>query len=124
MQLKHYSPSTIKNYLSMVAAFARHIGKSPELSNWEEVRSFLLYLVETRPSQAHSLFTVHANLKINVGHQLALAWICIAPIVKNSTKSRMSGKITCTKYGSLSKFNLLLFATNKTSTMKKPIQFP
>jgi hypothetical protein len=29
MQLKHYSPTTIKNYLSQVSHFARYLGKSP-----------------------------------------------------------------------------------------------
>ena len=48
MQLKHYSPNTVKSYLNSIAAYARHIGKSPELSNWEEVREYLLYLINTR----------------------------------------------------------------------------
>lgn len=64
MQLKHYSPSTIKNYVNIVAAYARHIGKNPELSDWEEVRSYLLHLVNDRHcsvshlSQANSAFKV------------------------------------------------------------------
>ncbi len=64
MQLKHYSPRTIKCYLNLVAAFARYIGKSPELSDWGEVKSYMLYLVGERrcslshQSQAHSAFKV------------------------------------------------------------------
>ena len=64
MQLKHYSRNTIKSYLNIVAAYARHIGKSPELSDWEAVKSYLLYLIGERHcsvshlSQAHSAFKV------------------------------------------------------------------
>ncbi|MCC6412760.1 MAG: site-specific integrase [Saprospiraceae bacterium] len=64
MQLKHYSPRTIKSYVNIVAAYARHIGKSPELSDWEEVRSYLLHLLNDRHcsvshlSQANSAFKV------------------------------------------------------------------
>jgi len=42
MQLRNYSPATIKSYTNMVAAFARHIGKSPHLSDWEAVRAYML----------------------------------------------------------------------------------
>ena len=64
MRLKHYSPSTIKSYINVVAAYARHIGKSPELWDWEEVKAYLLFLIEARRcsvsylSQAHSAFKV------------------------------------------------------------------
>jgi len=38
MQLKHYSRNTIQSYLNHVAAYARHIGKNPELSvKWLEL---------------------------------------------------------------------------------------
>ena len=46
MQLRNYSRSTIKSYINMVGAFARHIGKSPDLSDWEAVRGYMLHLLE------------------------------------------------------------------------------
>ena len=64
MQLKHYSPRTIKSYLNVVAAYTRHIGKNPESSDWGEVRSYLLHMLNERHcsvsylSQANSAFKV------------------------------------------------------------------
>ena len=46
MQLRNYSRATIKSYTNMVAAYARHIGKSPHLSDWEAVRAYMLHLLE------------------------------------------------------------------------------
>lgn len=34
MLLKGYSPNTIKSYVNMVAAYARHLGKSPESTDY------------------------------------------------------------------------------------------
>ena len=48
MRLKGYSPRTIKSYVNMVAAYARHVGKSPELTDCEDARAFMVYLVEER----------------------------------------------------------------------------
>ena len=40
MQLKGYSPKTIKSYVNMVAAYARHLGKKPESTDGEDIRAF------------------------------------------------------------------------------------
>src|SRR4051794_5127055 len=48
MKLKNLSPRTIQVYTGRVAAFARHFGRSPEALGREEVRSFLLYLVQEK----------------------------------------------------------------------------
>ena len=48
MRLKGYSPATIKSYVNMIAAYARHVGKSPDLTDCEDVRAFLLYLLQDR----------------------------------------------------------------------------
>jgi hypothetical protein len=45
MQLRNLSPHTIEAYVSAVARFARHFGKSPEQLNGGQVRQYLLHLV-------------------------------------------------------------------------------
>jgi integrase/recombinase XerD len=45
LQIRHFAPSTQKNYLSLVAQFARHYGRSPEQLGLKEVRAYLCYLV-------------------------------------------------------------------------------
>jgi len=48
MHLGNYSHHTERRYLSAVEQFAVYFGKSPELMGQEEVREYLLYLVEDR----------------------------------------------------------------------------
>jgi site-specific recombinase XerD len=48
MKLRNFSPHTIANYVDCVARFARHYGKSPEVLGAEEVRQYLLHLVDQK----------------------------------------------------------------------------
>jgi integrase/recombinase XerD len=48
MKLKNLAPSTIEVYTARAAAFARHFGRSPDALGREEVRSFLLHLVQEK----------------------------------------------------------------------------
>ena len=41
-QLKGYRPRTIKSYVNMVACYAHHVGKSPELTGCEDARAFMV----------------------------------------------------------------------------------
>jgi len=70
MQLKHYSPKTIKSYVNIVAAYSRHIGHSPESSNWEEVRSYLLHMIEGRKGSVSYLNQAHSAFKVLFVHVL------------------------------------------------------
>lgn len=72
MQLKHYSPNTIKSCVNIMAAYARHMDKNPELSSWEEVKSYLLYLVETRRCSVSHLSQAHSAFKVLFVHYLHL----------------------------------------------------
>ena len=60
MQLRNYSRSTIKTYLSMVRGFVRMFGTSPVHLSQEEVRKYLDSLVERRVSQATVRLTYSA----------------------------------------------------------------
>jgi integrase/recombinase XerD len=48
MELRNFAPKTIELYVDNVAKFARHFGKSPELLGEEQVRQYLVHLVEER----------------------------------------------------------------------------
>jgi site-specific recombinase XerD len=48
MKLRNLAPRTIQVYVSRVASFARHFGRSPEVLGREEVRAYLLHLVHDK----------------------------------------------------------------------------
>lgn len=50
MRLRNLSVRSQETYVSQVSKFARHFGKSPELLGAEEIRQFLLYLIEEKVS--------------------------------------------------------------------------
>jgi site-specific recombinase XerD len=48
MEMRNYTPKTIEIYVDVVARFARHFGKSPEQLGSEQVRAYLLHLVQEK----------------------------------------------------------------------------
>lgn len=64
MRLRGYSPRTIKSYVNLAAVYARHVGKSPELTGCEDVRAFMVYLLEQRGSSASHLGQAFSALKL------------------------------------------------------------
>ena len=48
MKLRNLAPRTIKAYVSRVATFARHFGRSPEALGPDDVRAYLLHLVQEK----------------------------------------------------------------------------
>ena len=73
MQLKNFSPRTIKSYVGVTAAYARHIGKSPELSDCAELKAYLLHLSETKRCSISHLSQVHSAMKILFVHAAYVA---------------------------------------------------
>jgi integrase/recombinase XerD len=48
MQLRNFAPGSVNVYVNCAARFARHFAKSPESLGPEDVRAFLLHLIEQR----------------------------------------------------------------------------
>jgi integrase/recombinase XerD len=48
LQIRHYSPTTIRLYLHSVAEFARHFGKSPAQLGPEHVRRYQMFLIKDK----------------------------------------------------------------------------
>jgi integrase/recombinase XerD len=64
MRLRGYSPRTIKSYVNMVAAYARHVGKGPELTGCEDARAFMVHLVEGRKCSTSYLHQAYSAIKV------------------------------------------------------------
>lgn len=52
MRIRNLSPHTIKAYVEKAAKFARHFGKSPEQIEPEEIRTYLLGLVNAKSNRS------------------------------------------------------------------------
>lgn len=50
LRLRNYAQRTIDSYVSQVAAFARHFGRSPERLGADDVRAYQLHLLQRRVS--------------------------------------------------------------------------
>ena len=50
LRLRNYARRTIDTYVSRIACFAKHFGRSPELLGPDEVREFQLHLLQRRVS--------------------------------------------------------------------------
>jgi site-specific recombinase XerD len=79
MRLRNFAPGTITVYVNCVARFARHCGKSPELLGPEDIRSYLLELVEQRRS-SWSYYNQHVQAlrffyKVTLGRDWVLEHI-------------------------------------------------
>lgn len=67
MQLRNFSPNTQQAYLYAVTRFARHFGKSPAKLTDEEVRQYLLYLIQERKAAWSTYNIVRCALKFLYG---------------------------------------------------------
>jgi site-specific recombinase XerD len=50
LRLRNYARRTIDTYVSQIAGFARHFGRSPELLGADDVRAYQLYLLQRHVS--------------------------------------------------------------------------
>ena len=78
LQIRQYSPTTIRIYLHCLAEFAKHFNQSPDLLSPEHIREYQLYLVKqkqvSRPTCIQTVcalrfFYIHTlNRKVAIEH--------------------------------------------------------
>ncbi len=63
MRIRNFSPLTQQAYIRYVARFAKHFGRSPEELGIEDVRQYLVYLVEVVGAKTGTQSQVVAALR-------------------------------------------------------------
>jgi len=74
MELKGYSPKTIKNYIYQVSNFAKFYNKSPELLKEKEIRDYLHYCITERKLSEGTVNYINASLKFFYTKTLNRYW--------------------------------------------------
>lgn len=74
MKLRNLAPGTQRNYILHVAAFAKYYRRSPEQLGIEEVRNYLLYLLEDRKLSAEAVNQTVSALKFVYLTTLEMPW--------------------------------------------------
>jgi site-specific recombinase XerD len=73
MRIRNLSPRTMEKYVDQVAKFARHFGKSPEHLGPEEIRTYLVGLLNRRKARS-SLIQCVCALRFLYSVTLQRAW--------------------------------------------------
>ena len=73
LQIRHYSPTTIRLYLHSVAEFARHFGKSPDQLGAEHIRRYQLFLVKDKQVSQSTYIQMVCALRFLYTHTLGHA---------------------------------------------------
>lgn len=74
MELKGYSPRTIKNYIGHVSNFAKFYNKSPELLREKEIREYLHYCIMEKKLSEGTVNYINASLKFFYTKTLNRYW--------------------------------------------------
>ena len=74
LQFRNSSDETIQTYIGCVQRFARHYGQSPEQLNAEQVRSYLLHLLNERKLSWPAIHVARAALRFLYVRVLKQRW--------------------------------------------------
>jgi integrase/recombinase XerD len=87
MKLRSLAPGTQKGYLDAITALAKHYHRRPDQLSQEQIRDYLLYLIETRKF-AKSTFKIHLSaLKFLYRRTLGRPWpVLELPRIKTEKK--------------------------------------
>jgi site-specific recombinase XerD len=78
MMIRGFTPGTQARYLEAIAALARHYHRPPDRLTQEQIRAYLLHLIETR-KLAQSTFRLHLSaLKFLYRRTLGESWPVLA----------------------------------------------
>jgi site-specific recombinase XerD len=70
LEIRHYSPTTIRLYLYSVAEFARHFGKSPDQLGPEHIRQYQLFLIRDKQASQSTCVQLVCALRFLYTHTL------------------------------------------------------
>src|SRR5271168_1744585 len=70
LQIRQYSPTTIRLYLHSVAEFARHFGKSPDQLGPEHIRQYQLFLIKDKQACQSTCVQLVCALRFLYTHTL------------------------------------------------------
>jgi integrase/recombinase XerD len=71
LQIRHYSPTTIRIYLHVVAEFARHFGKPADQLDAEHIRRYQLLLIKEKRASQSTHIQVVCALRFFYTHTLS-----------------------------------------------------
>jgi hypothetical protein len=74
LQLRNLSEITTHTYIGMVERYAKYFGKSPERLGPEQVREYLLRLINDRKAAPNSIQVTRAALKFLYTKTLKRPW--------------------------------------------------
>ncbi|RLB28538.1 MAG: integrase [Deltaproteobacteria bacterium] len=74
LELKNFSPKTIRCYLDCMVHFVRHYGRSPMEMGEEEIRNYLHYLIKEKEASQSSINQAYSAMKFFYTVTLGRAW--------------------------------------------------
>jgi integrase/recombinase XerD len=74
LELKNFSPKTIRCYLDCMVQFVRHYGRSPVEMGEEEIRGYLHYLIAEKKVSQSSINQAYSAMKFFYGVTLGRVW--------------------------------------------------
>jgi hypothetical protein len=93
MQLRNFSPNTREAYLRAVAQFALHYKKSPDQLGTDEVRAYLLHLVNDRHVAPSTFNQVRCALRFFYRITLGRDWAWTASSARRRSRSYPSSSV-------------------------------
>ena len=72
LQIRHYSPTTIRIYLHCLTEFARHFHQSPDQLGPEHIREYQLFLVKEKQVSRPTYIQIVCALRFFYTHTLSL----------------------------------------------------
>src|SRR6202167_191312 len=70
LQIRHYSPTTIRLYLYAVRAFAKHFGRPPDQLGAEHIRRYQLFLTKEKKVSTSTYVMMICGLRFFYTHTL------------------------------------------------------
>lgn len=74
MELRGYSPITVKYYIEHVSRFAKHFNKSPDLLNDDQIKEYLYYCITEKKICEGTVNVIHSALKFFYTKTLGRVW--------------------------------------------------